>query len=446
MGAGAANGEIADMLDEVADLLELDAANPFRVRAYRNAARTVRGLASEVETILARGGTLPKLRGIGTDLAGKITGIARTGRLPLLNDLRGHTPAIATELLRLPGLGPKRVQTLCRALDLHTMEQLHRALLDGRVRELPGFGATVERNLLTALETRPKETGRIQLAAAERIAAPLVAWLEQAPGIGRVTVAGSYRRRQETVGDLDILAVSADGRAAVDHFTRYPQVARVAAAGTTRATVELRSGCQVDLRIVPEESFGAALHYFTGSKAHNIAVRRLGQQRGLKINEYGVFRGERRLAGATETEVYASVGLPYIEPELRENRGELEAAFAGRLPRLIARADLRGDLHTHTRATDGQNTLREMAEAARARGCFLELNAHPERLDLIDVHCRMAREAGVPISIATDAHRTGELDLVRFGVDQARRAWLEPADVVNSRPLDALRQLIARTM
>jgi DNA polymerase (family X) len=570
------NPDIAQGLDDIADLLELQDANPFRVRAYRNAARVIRGLGTEVATMLKRGDDLSELPGIGKDLADKIRTFAETGHLPLLDQLRRATPAIATELLKFPGMGPKRVNTLCHELDIHTMAQLHRAVLDGRVRALPGFGAGIEERLRQALETRAKTPSRWKLATAESYVEPLLAWLRGAPRVEAVVVAGSYRRRQETVGDIDILVTAANSVPVVKRFTEYEEVKQIVARGKTRATIVLKSGLQVDLRVVRANCYGSALHYFTGSKAHSIAIRRLGQQRGLKINEYGVFRKSRRIAGETEAEVYRTVGLPYIEPELRENRGEIEAAAAGKLPKLVELSDLRGDLHAHTIATDGHNTLPEMAQAARERGfeylaitehskrltmahgldarrllkqgeaidrfnstkpkitvlkgievdiledgkldlpdavlgrldlvvgavhsrfnlsrekqtervlramerphftifahpsgrligerepydvdmariiaaarergCFIELNAHPDRLDLVDAHCRMAKEAGVLVSIATDAHRTEELGNLRFGVFQARRGWLEKGDVLNTRSLAALRSLLARTM
>ncbi len=253
------NTEIANALDEVADLLELEQANAFRVRAYRNAARVVRGLGTEVAALLARGEDLSEMPGIGKDLAGKIKELASTQHLPLLDQLRGHLPAIALELLRLPGLGPKRVKALCDKLDIHSIEQLHRALLDGRVRELPGFGAGIEAKLLEAIERRPKKAARFKLAAVEGFVVPLLDYLRRAPGVDKVVVAGSYRRCQETVGDIDIVATAAQGPPVTAWFTAYNEVAQVAAAGDTRATVVLRSGLQVDLRIVPPESYGAAL-------------------------------------------------------------------------------------------------------------------------------------------------------------------------------------------
>ncbi|HUZ75394.1 MAG TPA: DNA polymerase/3'-5' exonuclease PolX [Stellaceae bacterium] len=571
------NPEIAQSLDDIADLLELEEANPFRVRAYRNAARVVRSLGKEVGEILADGEQAAKLPGIGADLADKIRTLAATGHLPLLDQLKKKTPQIARELLKLPGLGPKRVRALCDELEVRTLEQLHRAVLDGRVRELPGFGAGIEGKLRDALEAHAEAPpARLKLALAESYVEPLLAHLRGAPGVDKVVVAGSYRRCQETIGDIDILATAKRGGPVIERFTAYDEVAKTLASGTTRATVALRSGLQVDLRVVPAESYGSALHYFTGSKAHNIAIRKLGQQRGLKINEYGVFRGTKRIGGKTEEEVYHSVGLPFIAPELREDRGEIEAAAAGTLPDLVELSDLRGDLHVHSKATDGHNTLEELAEAAKERGygyiavtdhsrrlamthgldprrlrqemqqidrvnanhsgitllkgievdiledgtldlpdavlgeldlvvaavhskfnlsrqaqterilramdgphftilahptgrligerepydvdmtrilagakergCFIELNAHPERLDLTDLHCRMAKEAGVLVSVATDSHRAEELSYVRFGIGQARRGWLEKADVLNTRSLATLRPLLARTM
>lgn len=573
--ASAHNAEISDALDQIADLLEIEKANPFRVRAYRNAARVVRGLGTEVTAMLAHGESLTDLPGIGEDLADKIRVLATTAHLPLLDELRRHTPTVALELLRLPGLGPARVKALCDALDIRSIEQLHRALLDGRVANVPGFGANLIKKVLKAIETRPKGPTRLKLASAEGFVASLLEYLNRAPGIDKVTVAGSYRRCQETVGDIDLIATAKSSAPVMDWFAHYGEVAKVDASGATRATVVLRSGLQVDLRIVEPDCYGAALHYFTGSKMHNIAIRQLGQQRGLKINEYGVFRGRRRIAGQTEADVYQAVDLPFIPPELRENRGEIEAAAARKLPKLVELSDLRGDLHMHSTATDGHDTIAAMAAAARAagldyvaitehsrrltmahgldparlrkqiaeidklnshgsgitilkgievdilengsldlpdsalaeldivvgaihsrfdlsrekqtervlramdrkhfnvfahptgrligerepydvdmprliqaardRGCFLELNAHPDRLDLTDIHCRMAKEAGVLVSIATDAHHGSEIGYLRFGVGQARRGWLEAADVLNARSLPELRALLRRS-
>lgn len=570
------NADIAAVFEEIADRLEIQGANPFRIRAYRNAARTLGELPQEARALLEKGEDLTRLPGIGDDLAAKVREIVDTGRCSLLERLRRELPPAVTELLQIPGLGPKRVKALYHDLEVQTVEQLYRAARDGRIRALPGFGEKTELNILQAVETHVSQARRFKLAVAAQYAGTLTAYLQAAPGVDRVTVAGSFRRMRETVGDLDILVTAAADSPVMQHFTAYDEVADVLSAGSTRASVVLKSGLQVDLRVVAQQAYGAALHYFTGSKAHNIAIRRLAQKRGLKVNEYGVFRGNTRIAGEDEASVYASVGLPYIPPELREDRGEIEAAREGRLPKLVELSDLRGDLHAHTRATDGHDSLREMALAAKGlglhylaitehsrrlsmahgldplrlarqcdeidhlnseldgitllkgievdiledgsldlpdevlgrldlvvgavhsqfhlsrakqterilramdhphftllahpsgrlieqrdpydvdmlriirhakdRGCYLELNAHPDRLDLLDTHCQMAKEEGVLVSINSDAHSRFDFSNLKYGVGQARRGWLEKDDVLNTRPLIALRRLLRRTM
>jgi DNA polymerase (family 10) len=569
------NADIAAIFEEIAGLLDIQGANPFRVRAYRNAALTLNGLGPEVASMVAKGEDLKELPAIGEDLAAKIREIVETGRCSFLERLHKELPPAITELMNIPGLGPKRVKALWHELDVQTLEQLYRAARDGRIRELPGFGEKTEQHILRAVETKVIKGGRFKLATAAQYAEALVAYLKRQPGVGEVIVAGSFRRMRETVGDLDILVTAAADSPVMDRFAQYDEVREVISAGPTRSSVVLRSGLQVDVRVVPGESYGAALHYFTGSKAHNIAVRRMAQQKGLKINEYGVFRGERRVAGDTEASVFQTVGLPFIPPELREDRGEIEAALAGRLPTLIELADLKGDLHVHTKRTDGHHSIREMAmvakakgleyiaitehsrrltvahglnpddlvrqideieginaelrgitllkgievdiledgkldlpdwvlgrldvvvgavhskfdlprakqterilramerphfsilahptgrlidqrepydvdmpriiRQAKARGCFLELNAHPERLDLLDTQCQMAREEGVLVSINSDAHSVQDFDNLRFAVGQARRGWLEKADVLNTRTLAELRPLLRRS-
>jgi DNA polymerase (family 10) len=568
------NAEIADLFDQLADLLDIEEANAFRIRAYRNAARTIRANPKSMADLLGAGADLSELPGIGKDLAGKIETIVGTGRLPLLEEVASRTPRVLSELLRIPGLGPKRVKTLYRALKVRSVEDLKRAAAAGRIRQLPGFGEKTERSIRSGIEQLARHAGRIKLATAEDIAATLVAYLKKCAGIKEVTLAGSYRRRKETVGDLDILVTGSRSSRVVEHFVAYDEVAEIVSKGATRSTVRLRSGLHVDLRVVPQVSYGAALHYFTGSKAHNIAVRKIGIKKGYKINEYGVFRDDRRLAGRTETEVFAKVGLSFIPPELREDRGEIEAARARRLPELISLADIRGDLHCHTTASDGRDTLERIAAAAvergyeyvsindhskhvtiahgldekrvfaqieandklnrkldgisvlksieldilengsldlpdrvlkeldftvcavhyqfglserrqtervlramdnryftilahptgrlinerqpysidlerimqgaKERGCLLELNAHPDRLDLTDEACRLAKDMGVQVAISTDAHQTGDLAFMKFGIDQARRGWLTANDVVNTRGLDGLRTLLKR--
>jgi len=569
------NEDIAAVFDEIADLLEIEGDNPFRIRAYRNGARTLRELGEDVRTLVERGEKITGFPGIGKNLAEKIHEILDTGQCAALQKLRRQLPADLTELLKLPGLGPKRVHALYHELDIHTLEQLERAARDGLIQHLPGFGAKTESHILETVQAHADTARRFKLAVVGRYAEPLLEYLERAPGVKTVTLAGSYRRARETVGDLDILVIARNGSAVIEHFVAYDEVDSVLASGTTRATVMLRNGLQVDLRVVAAVSYGAALYYFTGSRAHNIAVRGIARKHGLKVNEYGVFRGKKRIAGKTEEEVFAAVGLPWIPPELRENRGEIEAARAGLLPTLVETGDLCGDLHAHSRASDGHESIEVMARAAkerglqylaitdhskrltvahgldskrvlaqieaveafnaadhgisllsgievdiledggldlpdavlsrldvvigavhsrfelsrakqtrrilramdnpyftllahpsgrlidrrepydvdmtriirhaRERGCFLELNAHPQRLDLLDTHCQRAREEGVLISINSDAHSPADFDNLRFGVGQARRGWLEKSDVLNTRPLTALRKLLAAT-
>jgi DNA polymerase (family 10) len=381
----AENAEIARILREMADLLELQDANPFRVRAYRNAARTVEELPSSVAAMLPEDGSkLRELPGIGEDLAGKIEEIARTGRLTALRRAARGVPGGARELMRLSSIGPKRARVLAEALGVRTLPGLARAARAGRLRSIRGFGARTEDRILREIAARALDEHRMLRARAAQYGEAIAAHARAAPGVGRVEVVGSFRRWKETVGDLDVLAESEAGAAVVAHFTEFPEIAQVLARGSTKSSVRLRGGLQVDLRVVPRESYGAALVYFTGSKAHNIALRRMGQERGLKINEYGVFRGARRVAGRDEEEVYRAVGLPWIPPELREDRGEFDAARRGKLPALLDPRDMRGDLQSHTTDTDGKDTLEAMAEAAEALGYeYLAITDHTARLKVV---------------------------------------------------------------
>ncbi|MDE2605147.1 MAG: DNA polymerase/3'-5' exonuclease PolX [Burkholderiales bacterium] len=570
------NPDAAAVFDEIADLLEVHGGNAFRVRAYRNAARTLRDYPRNVKEMLDAGEDLDDLPGIGRDLAGKIAEIVTTGTCAQLESLRKEVPHGIVELLQLPGLGPKRVQLLFEALGVKSLEELKQAAEEGRVHALRGFTPAGEKRILDAVLARMQTERRLPLARAFPVAGALLGALRAMPGVPQAVAAGSLRRMRDTVGDLDLLVTAAADSPVMDRFVALPEVERVLSHGGTRSSVVLRNGLQVDLRAVAPESFGSAWLYFTGSKAHNIALRTIAQDQGLKLNEYGLFRGERRVAGATEEEVYGALRLPWIPPELREDRGEIAAAQAGRLPATLQLADLRGDLHVHTTDSDGQDGLEAMARAAQARGlrylavtdhsprlavvhgltadrlarqadaidalnaklegitllkgievdiledgrldlpdrvlgrldlvvgaihhafdlpperqtdrilramdhphfsilahptsrllderapcafdlervlrhardrgCFLELNAQPARLDLDDRACRMARDAGVLVSIASDAHGRWELDFLRWGVGQARRGWLEPAQVLNTRPLAQLRRLLAATM
>ena len=361
------NETIAAIFDEIADLLELSDANPFRVRAYRRAAQSVRAHARELQEELAAGRDLDALPGIGTDLAGKVAEIVRTGSCALRRELKAGVPRGQTALLKLPGLGPKRVRELNARHGITTPAQLERALARGRAVVLPAATTATGARLTAALAQRSTPVRTLRGVAAP-VAAALVARLRATRGVASAVVAGSFRRGRDTVGDLDLLVSSEAPAAAIDAFLGFDEVAQVVARGRTRAAVVLASGLPVDLRVVPAASFGAALLYFTGSKAHSSHLRQLAQRAGLKLNEYGVFCGARRVAGTTEEQVYRALGLPPIPPELREDRGEIEAAQAGRVPQLVTRANLRGDLHVHTDASDGTAPLGAMVAAARAAG------------------------------------------------------------------------------
>ena len=363
------NAEVARLFRETADLLELQGANAFRIRAYQTAARTIEELPQPVEELVrANGKRLAALPGIGKDLAGKIGEIVRTGTLSTLRQLRHEVPKGLAALMTVRGLGPRKARGLYEALGVRTMAQLERACRAGKVRTLPRFGARTEANILRELEARRAGERRMLRPVAAQYGEAYLRYLQAEEGVERAEIAGSYRRKRDTVGDLDILVCCRRGTSAVERFVHYPEVEEVLERGPTRASVRLACGLQVDLLVLPSVSYGAGLYYFTGSKAHNIAVRRLGQRRGLLINEYGVFRGRRRVGGRDEREIAGAVGLPVIPPELREDRGEIEAAHAGRLPRLLELSDIRGDLQCHTTDSDGRNTLADMAHAAEELG------------------------------------------------------------------------------
>jgi DNA polymerase (family 10) len=572
------NLAIARVLAEIGDLLEIKGENPFKIRAYRNAAETVTHETRRVA------GLTPaerlELQGIGKDLATKIGELVDTGAIRYHQELLQEFPPTVLDLLHLQGVGPKTVARLYGELGIQTLEALEQAARDGRIRAMKGMGAKKEALILKALEEQRRFTGRRLTAEAWDTAAGLVAALRQhAPGAA-IEMVGSLRRGCETCGDLDILAAGAPA-SLMDVFTSYQLVERILAHGETKSSVRLWGGFQADLRLVPRESLGAALQYFTGSKAHNIVLRDRAIQRGLKLNEYGLYRldDDTRIAGEDESGIYAALGLDLVPPELRENRGEIEAAETGVLPRrLVQLADLQGDLHCHTTATDGRDSIESMARAAQAAGlrylavtdhsqalamaggldesraleharairavnarldgftllagiecdiradgtmdladdCLaqldlviasihsgftqdarqmtdrllraianpwvdvlghpmgrlilkreahkadmtqvidaaaaagvvLEINAQVDRLDLDDLHARRARDAGARIVISSDAHSTAGLGALQWGVTVARRAWLAPDDVLNTRSVDdfrtALRSASAR--
>jgi len=567
------NLAIARVLNEIGDLLEIKDENPFKIRAYRNAAETIVHLPDAVASL----SPADRLRipGIGKDLAGKLGELVETGTCRFHRELLDEFPPSILDLLRLQGVGPKTVALLYRNLDIKSLDDLERAARDGRIRALKGMGAKKESLILKALEDRQRFAGRRLMPEAHDTAAILVADLRSHAPEADISIVGSLRRGCETCGDLDILAAGAPP-SLMEAFTGYRLVQRVLAHGETKSSILLWDGFQADLRLVPRESLGAAQQYFTGSKAHNIALRDRAIQRGLKLNEYGLFRvdDDVRIAGDTEASIYEALGLAFVPPELRENRGELAAAEAQTLPRLVTLEDLRGDLHMHTTATDGRADAETMAIAARGSGlqyiaitdhsravamangldetaaleharqirqlndrlegitalagiecdikpdgsmdladdCLAELDiviasvhsafalepdrmtdrllraiscpwvdvlAHPtgrlilkrepyrfdfdqvfsaaaaagvaieinsqvDRLDLDDVIARSARDRGVKIIIDSDAHSPTALGGLRWGVTVARRAWLQPDDIVNTRPLDGFRAMLRR--
>ena len=578
------NIEIAGALQDVADLLEIKGANPFRIRAYRNAAQVVAEWGAPLQQLVQEDSDLTELPSIGKDMARHIEELVSRGELSLLDELSREVPLSLIELTRLPGLGAKRTRKLWDELGVETLDDLESAARRGAIAGLPGFGEKTQGKILTAIDRYRKRSGRMKLGDVDQHVVPLLDYLRINPEVERVEVAGSYRRRRETVRDLDVLVIAARSEGVMEYFTSYPEIKKVESSGGTRSTVVLKSGLQVDLRIVRPQSYGAALSYFTGSKEHNVKLRLRAIQRGLRLSEYGVFRGGDEeagdpwagefVAGHDENEVYESLDLPWIPPELRENRGEVEAAERGQLPDLITVGDIRGDLQMHSTWSDGKNTLEEMLEACAARGyeyfaitdhskalamtggldaaklreqwaeideiaarhpgvqilrgmevdilgdgtldlddemlaqldvvlisvhsrfdlpaqeqterivkalqhpavnilahptgrqigrrdpmqfdleavlrcaaesgVAVELNAHPDRLDLSDVHVMRAHELGCDIVINTDAHRAADLDLMRYGVEQARRAWLQPADVLNTLPFAELVQRMRR--
>ncbi len=566
------NRDIANTFNEIAELLDIEGANPFRIRAYRNAARTIFSYPKEMKSLIEEGFDLTTLKTIGKDLAQKITELVRTGELEFLNDLKHRVDPELEELLKIPGMGPKRVHLLYELLRVKSIEGLKTALQNGRLERIAGFGAKLIETLRTALGKKMTETKRYRLYDIRPIAQQMCELLSHAKGVVRIEIAGSIRRRKDTAKDIDLVAACEENSDIMTHFTALPDVQSIVMQGATRSSIILKNGIHVDLRAVSENEFGTALHHFTGSKAHNIELRTMASKQGMKINEYGVFNGKQTIASKSEAELYQALGMPYIVPELRENQGEIEAALKNTLPHLIESADIRGDLHVHTTYTDGMNTVLEMALAAREKGygylaitdhthhlriahgldegrilkqldeidrlneslvgirllksaevdilsdgtldlpdsilqqldlavcavhyrfnltkkeqtdrilkamenpyftilahptgrllgmrepyeldmeaiirscadhgIILELNAQPDRLDINDLHCKMAKDAGVKIAISTDAHSIDDLKLMEMGIGQARRGWIEKDDVINTRTLQEIIKLL----
>jgi DNA polymerase (family 10) len=562
------NPQVAETLETIGNLLDLKGENPFKVRAYRNAARAIAALPESVAR-LAEEKRLREIPGIGEALEEKITQLVSTGGLAYLEDLRKEVPSGLLELIRIPSLGPKKARILWKERDITDTAALRRACLENRLLDLKGFGEKSQKKILEGIEFLGRHEGQVLLGTAAPVARALEAHLRACPQVARASVAGSLRRGKEVVRDIDLLASSAEPERVMDHFVRAEGVAEVLARGETKTSVRLRSGLQVDLRAVTDAQFPCALAYFTGSREHNVALRALAQKKGLKVNEYGLFRREESLPCADEAELYARLGLPFLPPEMRENTGELDLAAA---PPLLERAQIRGLLHVHSDWSDGVSTLGELAfkarsmglqylgiadhsktasyargldearlerqmeeidrlnrehgdltilkgvesdilpdgtldldprlldrldfvigsvhsrfdmdrgemtsrickalhnkqlhilghpsgrlllsregyrvdlerviQAARLNNKILELNAHPQRLDLDWVHCRRARESGVLVSINPDAHSAASLDDVEFGVATARRGWLEAKNVLNAQGLERVREIL----
>lgn len=384
------NPEIADAFDQIADILEFQGENQFRVRAYRNAARTIRDLPESVAAIAADSRRkLTDIEGIGKDLADKITALASSGTLEQLETLKKEVPQSVLAMMRVPGLGPRRAALLYKQLKVSTLDELRQACVDHKVRDLKGLGAKTEDSILAGIAFAAEAGKRVLWAEADEFVQEILAYMRANAAVRQIEAAGSYRRGRDTVGDLDFLAVAKDAKAVMDHMAAFPGMAEVSSRGPTKLSGRLKSGMNLDLRVVPEESFGAAMQYFTGSKAHNVIVRSRAKDRGLKVNEYGVFRlegpAEKQIAGRTEEEVYAALELPCFPPEMREARKEFDWAAAGELPRLIELDDIRGDLHMHSTWTDGQATIEEMALAAKARGLkYIAMTDHSKRVTMVN--------------------------------------------------------------
>ena len=561
------NRELSGIFEEMADLLEILGQDPFRINSNRRVARVIADLPQDIEIIWQQD-ALAKLPGVGKHTAARIAEYLETGQIAAHQELLAQVPSDLPAMLNIAGLGPKTLAKVWRQLGVETVQDLQQAIDAGTLAQLPGLGAKKAQQIARGIAFRQTTVGRTPLGIALPFAEDLALQLSQIPAVGRVEIAGSARRRCETVGDVDLLVQATQGKKVIDAFIKFPAIQEVLAAGATKASVFLEQGLQVDVRAVSKKSFGAALSYFTGSKEHNVALRGLAVDKKLKLNEYGLFKGEKAIAGSDEQGIYAKLGLAYVEPELREDGGEIQAAQGNTLPRLVQTSDILGDLHMHTTASDGTTTIEELAQAAKDRGhkyialtehtassaianglnqrqllkqiekvrraddkikgikllasaevdiladgsldypdhilakldlvtasihsglagsaekvtsrllkamenpyvdiighptgrllgerqamdldmerilavaaqrqIAMELNSHWARLDLKDLHLRMAKQAKVKIAICTDAHSVEHLDNIRYGIWTARRGWLEPADVLNSKSCDQL--------
>ena len=426
------NQEIAQILVHISEILDIQGENPFKIRAYIKAAETVDGLTYQLSSVEDKS-RMKELPGIGEAIAKKITELLETGKLKYYEDLKKSEYAPLVEFLRIPGMGPKHAKLIHDQLGIGTVEGLRKAAEKGKLRELPGLGEKVEQNILHGIQQVQKYKERLPLAFIYPRAHDIVDQLAKVREVKRITLAGSLRRMRETIADADILVASHKPKPVMDAFVKLPHASKVVAKGSTKSSITTKDGFQVDLRVVKPESFGAAQHYFTGSKAHNIRIRSLGVDKGLKVNEYGVFKGEKSVAGKTEESVFREVGLPYIPPELREDQGEIEAGLEKRLPVLIELKHLKGDLHVHSDWTDGNNSIEEMAKAAQARGYQYVAICHhsptigitngltPERLEkqteeIDKLNRKMAGKKGaknfrILKGIEVDIRSNGQLDL-----------------------------------
>ena len=436
------NAEIAERLERTADLLEIDGANAFRVRAYRNAAEAVTAHAESISAMIERDADLTELKGIGKDLAAGITSLVRGGALPVLEELTARVPLGLLDVVRVQGVGPKRAHTLWQQRDVTGLDDLERVARAGRVADLPGFGEKTQAKILRGIEAVRRRDGRVLLGDADARVRPLLELLEAVPGVTRAGVAGSLRRARETIGDVDLLAAADDPAPVMAALRDADGVREVLGSGDTKTSVVLAGGLQVDLRVVPEGAFGAALAYFTGSKAHNVALRQRAIERGFKLSEYGLFARDDAdpVAARDERDVYAALDLPWIPPELREDRGEIEAADAGRLPELLTLTDIRGDLHWHTTWSDGADDVETMLAACAERGYeYAAITDHSQALRMtggLDA-AKLARQwealdalASTRGDAAPTLLRGLEVDILKDGRLDLDDDWLERLEIV----------------
>jgi len=378
------NHEVARILSETADLMEIDAQDSFRIRSYRNAAQAIENLTERLEDIAANPERkLTDIPSIGKGLAAHIEELLRSGRLKLRQELTARYSPAALEMLKIQGLGPKGVATVLSHFRIQSLADLEELARQGKLRDLPRMGEKLEQKVLKSIEAYRRRAGRYLINVADDLATELQEYLSQCRGVKSVTPAGSLRRGCETIGDLDLLVTGGAPNQVTEHFLKFPKIAEVVAKGENKVSVKLNEGIQVDVRLLEPESYGAALQYFTGSKAHNVVVRDRAKRMGFKLNEYGLFRtaDDQMVVSRTEKEVYEAMGLPYIEPELRENCGEIEAAEKKKLPTLLRLEDIRGDLHMHSTATDGRCSIQEMAQAAQQRGLeYIAMTDHSKAL------------------------------------------------------------------